>query len=106
VNDASMPADLMRLGAAPSFDVLAVHSYADRATLAEVIAAVRSAKPGVPMWQTERQYMGGDGDARQAIHTLFWCLERGFSKYFFHEADLDKNFGRLNPTPYYAITSE
>lgn len=106
VTDVDMPAELMRLGAAGSFDILAVHAYADRATLADTIAAVRAAKPGVRLWQTERQYMGETRDDYQTIHSLFWCLEKGFDRYFLHEADLDKNHGYLNPTPYYAVTSE
>lgn len=106
VNDAGMPADLMKLGAAAKFDALAVHAYADRSTLAETIDVVRAAKPGVPLWQTEREYMGTPRDDYQAIYSLFWCVERGFSHYFLHEADLDKNFGYLNPTPFYAVTSE
>ncbi len=106
VTDTDMPAELMRLGAATSFDILAVHAYADRATLSDTIATVRAAKPGVPLWQTERQYMDEARDDYQTIHSLFWCLERGFERYFLHESDLDKNFGYLNPTPRYAVTSE
>lgn len=106
VTDVDMPAELMRLGAADDFDILAVHAYADRATLADTIAAVRAAKPGVPLWQTERQYMDEARDDYQTIHSVFWCLERGFEHYFLHESDLDKHFGYLNPTPLYAVTSE
>lgn len=106
VTDADMPADLMELGAAAHFDAFAVHGYTERSTLNEVIGVVRAHKPGVPLWQTERELMDSPGDDYQAIYSLFWCLQRGFKHYFFHEADLDKGFGRLNPTPSYAVTSE
>lgn len=106
VTDTGMPADLMKLGAAKYFDIFAIHGYAGRDSLSQSMAAARAAKPNVPMWQTERQYMGGYMDENQAVQAAFWCLDNGFSKYFFHESDNDRNYGGLKPTPYYAVTSE
>ncbi|PAW79623.1 MAG: hypothetical protein B9S32_03550 [Verrucomicrobia bacterium Tous-C9LFEB] len=105
--DTGMPAALMKLGAAKSFDIFNVHGYAGRNdTIAAALTAARAAKPNVPLWQTERQYMGGFQDEYEAISTAFWCLDNGFSKFFFHEADMDRFYGNLKPTPYYAVTAE
>ncbi len=105
--DTGMPAALMKMGAAKSFDIFNVHGYAGRNdTIAAALAAARAAKPNVPLWQTERQYMGGFQDEYEAISTAFWCLDNGFSKFFFHEADMDRFYGNLKPTPYFAVTAE
>lgn len=104
--DPEMTAEMMRLGAADHFDIYAFHSYAAREKISSAIQTARSAKPAVPLWQTERQIMGGERDEHQVIHTLFWGLARGWQKYFFHSADYDRHFGRLKPTPYYAVTAE
>lgn len=106
VNDVDMPRDLLALGAARDFDALAVHGYTDEATLAQVVRAVRAAKPNVPLWQTERQYMGGPRDEYQVVHGMFWCLANGFAHFFLHAADLDRRFGEQEVTPYYAVTAE
>lgn len=106
VTDVNMPADLMKLGAAKSIDILAVHGYAGRDSIQQAVTATRAVKPDAPLWQTERQYMGGYLDENQAVQMAFWCLDKGFTKYFFHESDNDRNFGSLKPTAYYAVTAE
>lgn len=104
--DRSMPGQLLRSDAAEHFDIFNVHAYVSRETLAGVVGLARAARPKIPLWQTERQYMGGWRDDQEVIHSLFWCLGEGFETYFLHESDIDRDYGNLKITPLYAVTAE
>ncbi len=102
----AMPGQLLKMGAADRIDIFNIHAYVSREILAGVVALARAARPGIPLWQTERQYMGGWRDDQEVIHSLFWCLGEGFETYFLHESDIDRDYGNLKITPYYAVTAE
>ncbi len=105
VTDVQMPIDLLNMGAAPYFDIFNVHGYTNRETIEKTVRAAREAKPGVPLWMTEYMYEKPTDDY-QVTTKAFWFLSQGFSKYFIIWGELDRNFDRLNITPFYAVSAE
>lgn len=106
ITDLNMVPDLMSKGAADAFDILNVHGYTSKETLEKTLATVRAAKPSVPAWQSERAMMGGPKDDYLNVQRAFWMLDKGFSKYFFHGGDFDRDFGEVCPNANFAVSAE
>ncbi|MFA4944082.1 MAG: carbohydrate binding domain-containing protein [Lentisphaeria bacterium] len=105
ITDAEMAKDLLALGAARHFDIFNVHGYTDLGTLADNTRAVRAAKPGVPLWMSEYMYEQPTDDY-QVVYKALWFLSQGYAKFFLHGGELDRNYGELKITPFYAVTAE
>lgn len=105
ITDCQMPIDLLALGAGSYFDIFAVHGYADLGTLAETTKAVRAAKPTAPFWMTEYMFEA-PADDYGVVVKAFWFLDQGYEKYFLHGGELDRNYGELKITPFYAVAAE
>ncbi len=105
ITDANMAKDLIALGGASSFDIFNVHGYTDLETLSENNKAARAAKPNVPLWMTEYMYESPTDDYH-VIHKALWFLSEGYDKFFLHGGELDRNYGELKITPFYAVTAE
>lgn len=105
ITDCKMPIDLLALGAGSYFDIFAVHGYADLETLAETTKAVREAKPKAPFWMTEYMFEAPSDDYGVVVKA-FWFLDQGYDKYFLHGGELDRNYGELKVTPFYAVAAE
>jgi hypothetical protein len=106
--DLSMPREMLRLGGADYIDAFAFHGYARRELIESATQAARKYQPGVPLWQTERQYMMGQTprDDYQTVRQAFWGLSQGWDKFFLHGTDTDKTYGNLKLTRHFAVTAE
>jgi hypothetical protein len=105
VTDTEMPLDLLKMGAAQYFDIFAIHGYTDSETAETTVQAARAAKPAVPLWMTEYMFSKED-DAQFLPEQALNFLAKGFARYFLHGGELDRNFGKLAITPYYAVAAE
>jgi hypothetical protein len=105
ITDANMAKDLIALGGAPCFDIFNVHGYTDLETLSENKKALRAAKPNVPLWMSEYMYESPTDDYH-VIYKALWFLSEGYDKFFLHGGELDRNYGELKITPFYAVTAE
>lgn len=105
ITDHRMPEDLLAMGGASAFDIFNVHGYSDEGTLREATNAVLKEKPETPLWMTEYMYQEPGDDYRVASKAL-WFLALGYDKFFLHGGELDRKFGELKITPYYAVTAE
>ncbi len=85
VCDMEMPRELVRLGAARYVDIWNVHSYRGKVDMPEMKQLAQSARPGMPIWQTEQMWHVINDPVRRSYLTAainFWFLELGFDKYF------------------------
>lgn len=85
VCDQNMVPDLLKMGAAKSFDVFAIHSYNGLYRVDEFKKLLADAKPGVPLWQTEQAWLSIDNDHDRmflAPAINFWFIDKGFERYF------------------------
>ncbi len=106
--DLGMPREMLELGGGDYLDAFAFHGYARRELIEDATRAAREDQPGVPLWQTERQYMMGESprDDYQTVRLAFWGLSQDWDKFFLLGTDTDKHYGNLKPTRYFAVTAE
>ncbi len=100
--DQKMPFDLLRMGAAQYCDIYNIHAYQGRWGIAPLLAAIKEAKPGMPIWQTEQMWHTIADRKKQSLLTaaiFFWFIEFGFEKYFSFGDDFFFSYYTLSPNP-------
>lgn len=101
VCDTAMPYDLLKAGAADSFDIFNIHAYNGLQFLDQIDAALARHKPGAPRWMTEHMWhtVPNEGN-RMFLSAAFplWFMERGYERFYtfgVHEIAFD----RINRSP-------
>ena len=100
--DQKMPFDLLKMGAGQYCDIYNIHAYQGRWGIAPLLAAVREAKPGMPIWQTEQMWHTIADRKKQSMLTaamFFWFIDFGFEKYFSFGEDFFFSYYTLTPNP-------
>ena len=100
--DQKMPFDLLKMGAAQYCDIYNIHAYQGRWGIAPLLAAIKEARPGMPIWQTEQMWHTIADRKKQSLLTaamFFWFIEFGFEKYFNFGEDFFFSYYTLSPNP-------
>lgn len=100
--DQKMPFDLLKMGAGQYCDIYNVHAYQGQWGIVPLLAAIREAKPGMPIWQTEQMWHTIADRQKQSLLTaamFFWFIDFGFEKYFNFGEDFFFSYYTRSPNP-------
>lgn len=101
VCDTAMPYDLLKAGAADSFDIFNIHAYNGLQFLDQIDAALALHKPGAPRWMTEHMWHTIPNERNRMFLSAalpLWFMERGYDRFYtfgVHEISFD----RINRSP-------